>query len=130
MEDFATAMFKAGSSLEGRTSREIFHQDFKDFLLGSYTIGVSQINTMDGANLDAVRQELLAYMEELCAAGHYDLLVLLFTDVLKEGSEILFVGERSDLAVKAFGGASSGLFLPGVVSRKKQVIPLLAAAVE
>ncbi len=130
MEDFATAMFKAGSSLEGRTSREIFHQDFKDFLLGRYKIGVSQINTMDGAHLETVRGGILTYMEELCTAAQYDLLVLLFTDILQEGSEVLFVGPSADLAVKAFGGASSGIFLPGVISRKKQVIPLLAAAVE
>lgn len=130
MDAFATAMFKAGSSLEGRTPREIFHQDFKDFILGNHKIGVSQINTMDGANLDAVRQELLTYMTDLCAAQQYDLLLLLFTDILKEGSEVLFAGEHTDLVVKAFGSAQNGLFLPGVVSRKKQIIPLLAAAVD
>jgi manganese-dependent inorganic pyrophosphatase len=132
MNDFAISMFKAGTSLQGKSPEEIFYQDFKDFTLGKYKIGISQINTMDTENLGDLRKAILEYMNNVCSNKNYNLVMILFTDIIKEGSEILFVGENKELIGKAFNVQTNenNVFLPGVISRKKQVVPPLSNAVE
>jgi manganese-dependent inorganic pyrophosphatase len=132
MNDFAISMFKAGTSLQGKTPEEIFYQDFKEFTLGKYKIGISQINTMDTENLGDLRISILEYMNNVCSNKNYNLVMILFSDIIKEGSEILFVGENKELIGKAFNVQTNenNVFLPGVISRKKQVVPPLSNAVE
>ncbi|CDF58162.1 putative manganese-dependent inorganic diphosphatase [Thermobrachium celere] len=132
IDKFADEMFKAGTSLSGKTPEEIFYQDFKEFTLGKYKIGVGQVNTMDTDALKDLKKDLLDFMNNLCKSKNYNLLMLLLTDIIKEGSEALFVGEDKELIAKAFNVTlgENSVYLPGVVSRKKQVIPPLSAAVE
>lgn len=132
IDEFATKMFKAGTSLKGKTPEEIFYQDFKEFKIGKYRIGISQVNTMDSENMDEIKQELLEYMNHQCSHKDFDLMMILLTDIIKQGSEILFTGESKELIAKAFNVNSRGssVFLPGVISRKKQVVPPLSMAAE
>lgn len=132
IDEFAAAMFKAGTSLEGRTPKEIFNQDFKEFVMGKYKIGISQINTMTSANMSAVKEKLLGYMQTLCKENDYSLLMILFTDIIREGSDVLYEGEHKELLAKAFNMPikENSFYLPGVVSRKKQVVPPLSMAAE
>lgn len=132
IDKFADEMFKAGTSLSGKTPEEIFYQDFKEFTLGKYKIGVGQVNTMDTDALKDLKKELISFMDNLCKAKNYNLIMLLLTDIIKEGSEALFVGEDKELISKAFNVqlGENSVYLPGVVSRKKQVIPPLSAVVE
>jgi manganese-dependent inorganic pyrophosphatase len=132
IESFALEMFKAGSSLQGRTPEEIFHQDYKDFTLGKYRIGIGQVNTMDTESLGETKKDLLKYMEKVYNSKNYNLVMLLLTDIIKEGSEVLFYGDDKELIAKAFGvePGEHSVYLPGVVSRKKQVVPPLSSAVE
>jgi len=129
-EKYAKDMFKAGSSLVGKTAEEIFKQDFKEFNLGELKLGVSQISTMDTEGFEPLRSEILTLMRNTAKAEKFHLLLLLVTDILKGGSEIIAVGERKDLAEKAFNISLAGdsVYVPGILSRKKQVIPPLTAA--
>ncbi|KRQ86620.1 Cobalt-dependent inorganic pyrophosphatase [Caloramator mitchellensis] len=132
IEQFASEMFKAGTSLQGKTPEEIFYQDFKEFKLGKYNIGISQINTMDAENLGETKNNILNFMNKLCNQKGYDLLMIMLTDIIKEGSEILFVGEEKELISRAFNVKinENNVFLPGVISRKKQVVPPLSQIIE
>lgn len=132
IDKFADEMFKAGTSLSGKTPEEIFYQDFKEFTLGNYKIGVGQVNTMDTDALNDIKKPLIEFMDKLCKSKNYNLVVLLLTDIIKEGSEALFVGEDKEILAKAFNVTlgENSVYLPGVVSRKKQVIPPLSAAIE
>ncbi|WP_293981143.1 putative manganese-dependent inorganic diphosphatase [uncultured Clostridium sp.] len=131
VEDFAKEMFKAGTSLQGKTVSEIFHQDFKPFKMGDTKVGVAQVNTMDIDGFMPLKDEMLNYMESEAKSNGYDVVMLLLTDILTEGSQVLVAGERHDYVEKTFNVElkDSMAFLPGVLSRKKQVIPPLTAVV-
>lgn len=132
VEEYAKEMFKAGTSLVGRSVDEIFNTDFKPFTLGDYKIGVAQVSTMDLSGFDPLKAEMLDYMNNKCEAGKYDLLVLLLTDIIQNGSEVIAVGEEIELVNKAFNVTLSdnSAYVPDLLSRKKQVIPPLTAAIE
>ncbi|QCX32614.1 putative manganese-dependent inorganic diphosphatase [Caloramator sp. E03] len=133
IDEFAMKMFKAGTSLHGKLPEEIFNQDFKEFNFGKYKIGISQVNTMDTENIADIKNSLIEYMDKLCKDKNYNLVIMILTDIIKEGSELLFVGENKELISKAFNIQISGnsVYLPNIVSRKKQVVPPLSnAAIE
>lgn len=132
MDDFSFTMFKKGSSLEGKTPEEIFHQDLKEYTVGKYRIGIAQVNTLDTDSISHLKNELLSYMEHLSSIKNCHLLILMVTDILHEGSELLVAGKDKILIEKAFQVDVQGnsVYLQGVISRKKQVIPLIANAIE
>jgi manganese-dependent inorganic pyrophosphatase len=132
IDSFALEMFKAGTSLHGKTPDEIFYQDFKEFKLGAYNVGIGQVNTMDTENICDTKKALLDYMNHVCESKGYNLVMLVLTDIVKEGSELLFVGENKELIAKAFNvtPGENSVYLAGVVSRKKQIVPPLSAAAE
>lgn len=126
IDKFAKDMFKAGTSLSGKTLEEIFNQDFKPFTIGNTKIGVAQVNTMDIEGFMPLKQDMLSYMNAKADNEKFDMLLLLLTDILNEGSQILTVGDTS-LVEETFNVKleDDTAFLPGVLSRKKQVIPPL-----
>jgi manganese-dependent inorganic pyrophosphatase len=131
VDKFAKEMFKAGTSLKDKTPDQIFHQDFKTFTLNNMKVGVSQAGTMDLENFYPIKDEMIALMEKKALENGFSLLILMLTDILKGGSEFLVVGEEKDLVSRAFNVKLQGcsVYLPGVISRKKQVIPPLTAAI-
>lgn len=130
VEAFAEQMFKEGSSLKGKSIDEIFNQDFKVFNISSLKVGVGQINTMDTEGFNSLKDDMLSYMENKASSEEFNLLILMVTDLLKDGSEILVVGKESYLVNKAFGIElkDNTAYLPNVMSRKKQIIPPLSTA--
>ncbi|RJE47521.1 MULTISPECIES: putative manganese-dependent inorganic diphosphatase [unclassified Dehalobacter] len=132
MDKYANQMFKEGSSLQGKTLKEIFYQDFKDYTFGKYRIGIGQVFTMDKEKISEMEDSLIAFMKQLCAENGYHLLMLFVTDILDQASEVLFSGEEKELISLAFNVdlGENSVCLPGIVSRKKQVVPLISAAVD
>ncbi|SFC61825.1 putative manganese-dependent inorganic diphosphatase [Clostridium uliginosum] len=131
LEDFAKEMFKAGTSLKGKTVSEIFNQDFKPFSISDCKIGVAQVNTMDIDGFMPLKDEMLTYMKKQSEDNNFDVVMLLLTDILNEGSQILVQGKKPQYVEKTFNIKleNSMAFLPGVLSRKKQVIPPLTTAI-
>lgn len=132
LADFADKMFRAGSSIEGMSPAEILSSDFKDYAIGKYKVGIGQINSYDPRNLERLKPGLLDYMRGFCAANRYSLLLLMITDLVNEGSVLLFTGDSDRLIQNAFHPAAgeNSVFRKGVVSRKKQVVPLISGAAE
>ncbi|MFW2487115.1 putative manganese-dependent inorganic diphosphatase [Clostridium chromiireducens] len=131
LEEFAKEMFKAGTSLKGKSVSQIFNQDFKPFSMGEVKVGVAQVNTMDIDGFMPLKDEMLSFMQSEADSKGYNVVMLLLTDILKEGSQVLVAGERHDFVEKTFNVElnDSMAFLPGVLSRKKQVIPPLTNVV-
>ncbi|WP_138202596.1 putative manganese-dependent inorganic diphosphatase [Haloimpatiens lingqiaonensis] len=131
IEDFAKEMFKAGTSLEGKTPKEIFSQDFKVFSIKDYKIGVSQVGTMYIESFLPVKDDILTLMDNVCKDQNFNLVILMVTDILNGGSELLVVGEEKDIVERAFNVKLDGpyIYLPDVLSRKKQIIPPLTSAI-
>jgi manganese-dependent inorganic pyrophosphatase len=131
VDSFAKEMFKAGTSLNNRTVDEIFHQDFKVFTLNNLKIGISQIGTMDLEGFTNMKNDMLLLMEKKALENSFNLLVFMLTDILKGGSELLIAGKDKELVSRAFNIKihGSSVYLPDILSRKKQIIPPLTAAI-
>ncbi|MDD2283674.1 MAG: putative manganese-dependent inorganic diphosphatase [Eubacteriales bacterium] len=127
LDTFGRAMFHAGSALAERPAREIFQEDFKEFQLGDLKIGVGQVEALGIDGFAEVKRSLLCEMNNLIQQQGYDLVLMMLTDIIQEGTGILVAGEDRFVS-EAFGKKVEDgyLFLPGVLSRKKQIIPQLA----
>lgn len=128
--DFSSMMFKAGTSLAGKSPEDIFYQDFKEIHMGKKKIGIGQVATMDIDGISGIKDELLSLMKDIGDNKGYDIVILMLTDIINEGSEIVFSGRDREVVSKAFNKYTdkNSIYLPGVVSRKKQVIPHIASA--
>ncbi|MCE7700058.1 MAG: manganese-dependent inorganic pyrophosphatase, partial [Methanobacterium paludis] len=115
----------------GRSLEEIFNTDFKTFALEQLKVGVAQVNTMDIEGFEPMKEGMLKLMEEKSEKENYDLIILMLTDIIKGGSEMLAAGEKKELVTKAFNVKlkNNSVYVPGVLSRKKQVIPPITSAI-
>lgn len=131
-DNFAALMFRAGSSLSGMDPAQILSNDFKDYNLNQYKIGIGQINAGGSEDFGRLEGSLLDHMREVQKQNGYNLLLLMVTDIVNEGSYLLFAGRDHELIRSAFGVEPRGnvVYLDGVVSRKKQVVPLLTNAIQ
>lgn len=127
VEALGIEMFKVKSQVEGTPVRELVLRDFKDFNMNGNIIGVGQLETVDIAVFDNIKEALAADIQALKDEGSRHSVLLLLTDIMQEGSELLLVSDDAELSSKAFGVASENgkAWLDGVLSRKKQVIPPL-----
>lgn len=133
MEQMASEMFNAGSNLEGKTADEICFQDFKQFTVGNKVFGVGQINSMSGEELDKVRDRLQEHLPKIEIQRGLDMVFLMLTNILTESSEILCSGKGArETIIEAFDHPEQEqkLILKGVVSRKKQLVPVLVSAIQ
>ncbi|MCI1665196.1 MAG: putative manganese-dependent inorganic diphosphatase [Atopobiaceae bacterium] len=133
IDAYADAMFDAGSDLTGRTAEEVFHSDFKVFSRGNVHFGVGQGSYMTEASRKAAEALVGPYLKDGAAEEELPMVLFMFTDVKTQTTEMLYYGEGADEVVsRAFGvDAHDGqATLPGVVSRKKQVIPPLMATMQ
>ncbi|MCB2291941.1 putative manganese-dependent inorganic diphosphatase [Clostridium algoriphilum] len=130
VEEFAKEMFKAGTSLEGKTAEEIFYQDFKTFTLNNFKVGVSQVGTMYIEGFDSLKEDMIDLMNKKAKENGFALVLLMLTDILNGGSVLIAAGEHKEIISKAFNVTltNSGVYVPGLVSRKKQVIPPITVA--
>lgn len=129
-DEFAAQMFRAASALEGMSPREILQYDFKDYIVNKNKIGIGQISSFDPRDLQERKGGLLEYMNDHLVQNGYRLLLLMVTDIENDGSHLLFAGDDGGLIRRIFGVEPSEnmIYLEGVVSRKKQVVPLLTNA--
>jgi len=127
LEGLGTEVFSAGQGT-GKTAEALLKTDFKEFHLADHRIGISQITTTDSAALLARKDEFFEVMQTMKTNKEYDMILLMITDVLKEGTELIFLGDE-DIIRQAFSDfkvEDHHVFLKRVVSRKKQVVPALA----
>ena len=132
-----TTLFRSLCSYAGRTDGFKLvnfpaedSADRKIFTMGDYKVAVSQINTGDYKALFEHLQALLDQMRANCEAENTDLAILMVTDIVLGGSELLVAGKHRELAHEAFGIEDEDIsqFFPGMFSRKKQVVPPLMNA--
>ncbi len=116
-------MFKVKSAVDGTPARDLVFRDYKDFDMNGNKVGIGQLEVVDLSLLDAVKDDLYAELQKVKAEGRHSCFLLL-TDIMKEGSEMLIVSDDPSVVEKAFGkGGDKSVWLDGVMSRKKQVVP-------
>lgn len=130
IEKFAMEMFKAGTSLENKKPEDLLTADVKLFTIEDEKVRVGQAFTMDLDNISSIKNSLLERMEEMRKDYGEDIFVFVLTDIFEEKSEILVAGEYANEIADAFDGEvkENSFIAPGVLSRKKQVIPKITQA--
>jgi len=130
LPEFGLGVLKAGASLKGMSTADIIHNDIKEFIIGEYRFAVSQISVMDSQEALAIKKQLQEDMEVMRRKEDYDMVLLMVTDIVAEGTHLFYTGQPEVLVQQAFGmnGSEGSIYLPGVLSRKKQVIPPLIEA--
>lgn len=126
MESYAMDMFKAGTSLDEYSIEEIVNMDFKEFDMSGKRVGIGQVFTLDIDSIFAKKDEFLSYIN----STDYDMLVLAITDIIKEGSYLIYKAEDKVISEAFNVEAHQGVFAEGVVSRKKQLVPNLTSAIK
>ena len=132
-EAYADAMFDAGASLEGRTADELFNSDFKIFSRGDISFGVGQSSFMTKNSRRAAEELLEPYFETAAKAKDIPTIFYMFTDIRSQTTEMLYWGNSAErLLSRAFNvhPRDGRVTLPGVVSRKKQVIPAIMSTLQ
>ena len=126
LDQLGQEVFSANSS--DKSAEALFGTDLKEFHLGDHYVIISQITTMDAASLLSRKEELTAEMERIRKDRKADLVALMITDVLREGTELLYLGSDGDAVRQALelqDTTGDHAFIPGLVSRKKQMVPAL-----
>ena len=133
-EEFAGEMFRAGSDFRDKSEEDLFYQDFKTFAIKDVHFGAGQVNSMDSGELEALKQRMIPYMEGASRERGLDMVCFMMTNILEEKTDLLYEGARAqEILTKAFPDSeckNGSVILPGVVSRKKQLIPSVMAALE
>ena len=140
-EDYAVDMFSAGSNLKNKTEEEIFYQDFKRFTAGKISFGVGQISSLNGQELEQLKGKLTSYLKKAYQSHSVDMMFFMLTNILTESTPLLCEGQGAEQMI--FGAfhmeneeasqksdTEGVIELPGVVSRKKQLVPMIVLALQ
>ena len=132
INEYGLEMLKAGSGIGDMTPSEIARNDLKEFRIGDYRIIVSQISVMDEKEVLDLEPQLIEAMGHICDKEGFDMSLVMVTNILEEATTLLYAGSPKTLIGEAFHKDASGthIYLPGVMSRKKQIIPPLSEAVK
>jgi manganese-dependent inorganic pyrophosphatase len=120
-------MFGVKSDVLNVPKRDLVLRDFKDFNMSGAKVGVGQLEVVDLSLFDGMRDELLEEMKKLQSEGNRDTVLLMLTDIIQEGTELLVVSDSVEKIESAFDIKlkDNRVWLSGVMSRKKQIIPFL-----
>lgn len=127
LQSLGMEMFKVKSAIEGTPIRELVMRDYKDFNMNGHKVGIGQLEVVDLSLLDSVKADLAKDIKALKEEGGRHSVLLLLTDIIKEGSQMLIASDDGSVVEKAFGVGpeNDAVWLSGVMSRKKQVVPNL-----
>ena len=127
LEELGQQIFSSSWS-DDKTAKELLLADFKEFHIAGHTLGVSQITCVNSQHILSRKEEFLAQMQEMKSKKKYSFVLLMLTDVLLEGSQLIYLGDEETIRMAFSAEAKNNqVFLPKVMSRKKQVIPALSA---
>ena len=128
LEELGQTIFSAATG-EDKSAESIIRTDYKEFHIGGHNLAVSQITCLDSDRLMARKEEFLATMETIRKKNGLDIVLLMITNVLVEGSYLLYSGDTETIrqAFNITGEEKNCVFLSKIMSRKKQIIPSLSA---
>ena len=130
-EEYGLEMLKAGTSLEGMSIEDVLYNDYKLYTVGDKTFAVGQFFTMNFEDINKDKDKYIKVMNETAESNNYSLVVLYVTDIIKNGSYIIFNDKGQDIINQTYDKEMHvGDFIDKCVSRKKNVIPLIMDAFE
>lgn len=133
VEAYANEMFVAASNLRNKSEEEIFFQDFKKFSSEDVTFGISQITSLNEGELNMLGTRLKPCLEQFRKNQRVNMVFFMLTDIVKESTTLLYSGEDVETILEVLyghAGVDGRIELPGLVSRKKQLVPALIQAIQ
>jgi manganese-dependent inorganic pyrophosphatase len=129
-ESYGLEMLKAGADLSGKTVEQLISLDAKEFSMGSAKVEIAQVNAVDTNEVMGLKKELEGAISKEIQEKNLDLFLFVVTDILTNDSVALAVGSKTKEVEKAFNVTleNGTAVLKGVVSRKKQIVPVLTDA--
>lgn len=129
-DELFMAMLKAKSSVAGVPARDLLNRDYKDFDMNGNKVGCGQLELATLEQVADIRDDLLAAMKEQKAEGGHHTILLMLTDVVKEGTDLVVVSDDPSIVEGAFDSKLDGtsMWIPGMMSRKKQTVPNMQKA--
>ena len=126
LEELGREIFSA--SMENKSAEDLLHSDYKEFHIAGHDLAVAQITCVDSPNMLQRKDEFLQLMNRIAKEKEFSMVILMLTDVLLEGTQLIYIGNDETIE-QAFNvqPKENTVFLPKVMSRKKQVIPMLSA---
>ena len=126
LDELGREIFSA--SMDSKTAKDLLFSDYKEFHIAGHDLAVAQITCVDSPKMLERKDEFLELMKRTAEEKDFSMMILMLTDVLKEGTQLIYLGD-DDIIQQAFSIQPKGntLFLPKIMSRKKQVIPMLSA---
>lgn len=119
-------LINASDSILKKTDLELLYDDFKEFRIASSRVAVGQSQCKDSSEYFKIKDHFLKYLEETAVSQHYDLIVIMFTDPAGSGSYLLSTGKKDWVIHEGFQDVlTDDGFAKGIVSRKKQVLPVI-----
>ena len=127
LEALGIEMFKVKSAVEGTPIRELVYRDYKDFNMNGNGVGCGQLELVDLSIVDGIKADLEADIKAVKEEKGHHTVLLMLTDIMKEGTELLVVSDDESVVEKSFGEkpVDGKCWLPGIMSRKKQIVPFL-----
>jgi len=125
LETLGIEMFKVKSAVEGTPVRELVLRDYKDFNMNGNGVGCGQLELVDLSIVDGIKADLEKDIQALKKEKGHHTVLLMLTDIMKEGTELLIASDDASVVEKTFGVApvDGKIWLSGIMSRKKQIIP-------
>ena len=129
---YGLEMLKAGANVSDLSPDEIAHNDMKEFSADGKVISISQVQVMDTKDILDQKDVLLNAMEKMRSGASYNGSFLMITSIIDESTNLIFAGNVDEVVAKAFDKevVAKEVYLPGVMSRKKQVVPPILSALK
>ena len=126
LDELGRDIFSA--NLEGKTAADLLLADYKEFHIAGHDFAIGQVTCVDSPGMLQRKSEFLAEMQRIEQERKFSMVLLMLTDVLLEGTQLLYIGD-DEVISQAFNATprDNMVFLPKVMSRKKQVVPSLSA---
>jgi manganese-dependent inorganic pyrophosphatase len=125
--DWGKKLYAQSNQISSQSDEEVISDDLKEYVSGETTFAISQVETVDLASFIERRKTLVETMKIMCERKGYALMCLMITNIFEDGTEMIVAGRKSSLIEQAFKHehVNGGIFLQGVLSRKKQVVPVI-----
>jgi len=131
-EKYGLEMLKAGSSLKGMSIEDVVFYDYKEYEANDMGFGIGQILTLDYEELLNKKEEYIEFLDNTCKLKGFKLVALFITDIISNGSYVLYSSSADKIMSLAYDkkDMKEGYYLPGVISRKKQMVPKIMSELE
>ncbi|MBQ3511748.1 MAG: putative manganese-dependent inorganic diphosphatase [Bacilli bacterium] len=130
--DYGMSMLKAGTSLAGMSKEDVLYNDFKLYTVNEKTFAVGQFFTMNFEEIEKEIDQYIHVLDEVAEANNYKLVTLFVTDIINNGSYVIYNTKGQDIISLAYEkeNIKQGQFIRNCVSRKKHVVPMIMDVLE